>query len=243
MSMPVTARASSLTSPTLRTPLSPPAACRRRRPWRASSSRRRVRARASCARRAARATRAGMSSSDTLQFRRRRFSELNLRVERPCAPPCRSAPRCGGRRRRRRCRRRTGDQADVAGAADMGAAAELDRPAEAVAGRRSPIATTRTSSPYFSPNSARAPDARASSSAIRRVVDRRSSAARCRWRCPRPARSPRASSAWYARSRSAAGRARPASPSARRDRRAPGAAPRAADASPNGWRGSRARRA
>ena len=34
----------------------------------------------------------------------------------------------------------------------------------------SPIATTRTSSPYFSPNSARAPAARASSSAIRRVV-------------------------------------------------------------------------
>ena len=33
-----------------------------------------------------------------------------------------------------------------------------------------PIATTRTSSPYFSPNSARAPDARASSSAISRVV-------------------------------------------------------------------------
>ena len=35
--------------------------------------------------------------------------------------------------------------------------------------RPSPIATTRTSSPYFSPNSARAPDARASSSAISRV--------------------------------------------------------------------------
>ena len=34
----------------------------------------------------------------------------------------------------------------------------------------SPIATTRTSSPYFSPNSARAPEARASSSAISRVV-------------------------------------------------------------------------
>ena len=34
----------------------------------------------------------------------------------------------------------------------------------------SPIATTRTSSPYFSPNSARAPEARASSIAISRVV-------------------------------------------------------------------------
>ena len=34
----------------------------------------------------------------------------------------------------------------------------------------SPMATTRTSSPYFSPNSARAPDALASSSAISRVV-------------------------------------------------------------------------
>ncbi len=32
------------------------------------------------------------------------------------------------------------------------------------------MATTRTSSPYFSPNSARAPEARASSSAISRVV-------------------------------------------------------------------------
>ena len=34
----------------------------------------------------------------------------------------------------------------------------------------SPMATTRTSSPYFSPNSARAPDAIASSTAISRVV-------------------------------------------------------------------------
>jgi hypothetical protein len=34
----------------------------------------------------------------------------------------------------------------------------------------SPIDTTRTSSPYFSPNSARAPDATASSTAISRVV-------------------------------------------------------------------------
>ena len=60
------------------------------------------------------------------------------------------------------------------------------------------------------------------------------SAARNRWRGPRPSPTPPPSSAWDARSRTAAGRARPASPSARRDRRAPGAAPRAGDASPNG---------
>ena len=65
------------------------------------------------------------------------------------------------------------DQADVAGAPHMGAAAQLDRPADACCREPSPIATTRTSSPYFSPNSARAPEARASSSAISRVVDRR----------------------------------------------------------------------
>ncbi len=65
------------------------------------------------------------------------------------------------------------DQADVAGALDVGAAAQFDRPAHGVAAGTVgfwPIATTRTSSPYFSPNSARAPEARASSSAIRRVV-------------------------------------------------------------------------
>ena len=54
------------------------------------------------------------------------------------------------------------EQADVAGAADMRAAAQLDREgrAVAVAGRR-PSTTTRTSSPYFSPNSASAPSATA----------------------------------------------------------------------------------
>ena len=63
------------------------------------------------------------------------------------------------------------DQPDVAGAAHVGAAAQLDRPAHGVAaGFVSPMATTRTSSPYFSPNSARAPDAMASSTAISRVV-------------------------------------------------------------------------
>ena len=57
--------------------------------------------------------------------------------------------------------------------------------------RRSPIETTRTSSPYFSPNSARAPDARG---VVERHQPRRRparSAARCRWRCPRRARAPR----------------------------------------------------
>src|SRR5262249_6019640 len=70
------------------------------------------------------------------------------------------------------------------------------------------------------------------------------SAARNRWRGPRPARSLRPSSAWDARSRSAAGRARPASPFAPRARRAPAAAPRAGDASPHDfcrWRCAAAR--
>ena len=65
------------------------------------------------------------------------------------------------------------NQADIAGAAHMGAAAQFDRPAERVAACARallPIDTTRTSSPYFSPNSARAPASRASSTAISRVV-------------------------------------------------------------------------
>ena len=128
----------------------------------------------------------------------------------------------------------TRDQADVAGAPHMRAAAQLDRPAERVAASPSPIATTRTSSPYFSPNSARAPEARASSSAIRRVVTGEFCSTIVVGDVLDLLDLLGASSAWDARSRSAAGRARPASPSARRDRRAPGAAPRAADASPNG---------
>ena len=103
----------------------------------------------------------------------------------------------------------------------------------------SPIATTRTSSPYFSPNSARAPDARASSSAISRVVTGEFCSTIVVGDVLDLLDLLAPSSAWDARSRSAAGRAPPASPSARRDRRAPGAAPRAADAWRNGWRGSR----
>ena len=49
--------------------------------------------------------------------------------------------------------------------------------------------TTRTSSPYFSPNSARAPEARASSRPSGGSSPRRSGA-RCGWRCPRPRRAP-----------------------------------------------------
>ena len=66
----------------------------------------------------------------------------------------------------------TRDQADLAGPPDMGAAAELDRP-RAVRNcppAPSPIETTRTSSPYFSPNSAMAPDSIAESRSISRVV-------------------------------------------------------------------------
>ena len=54
------------------------------------------------------------------------------------------------------------DEADVAGARDVRAAAQLDRPAlllRSLSGTGvPPIDTTRTSSPYFSPNSAMAPD-------------------------------------------------------------------------------------
>ena len=64
------------------------------------------------------------------------------------------------------------DETDIAGRAHMRAAAELDRIGPARLRRRprsSPIETTRTSSPYFSPNSAIAPSAIASSTAISRV--------------------------------------------------------------------------
>ena len=107
MSMPDTARASSLTSPTLRTPSSPPALARRR-PWRASSAPRRARARASCARRAAPRPAPARRPSDTLQLGRRRLSRADPASSSGLARRRRrSAPRCGARRRRRRCRRRT----------------------------------------------------------------------------------------------------------------------------------------
>ena len=63
------------------------------------------------------------------------------------------------------------EQADIAGAAHMGAAAELDRIGAAALASpvRLPMLTTRTSSPYFSPNSAIAPLLIASSGAIRWV--------------------------------------------------------------------------
>ena len=65
--------------------------------------------------------------------------------------------------------RHPGDEADIAGAPTcVPPHSSTDQPK--VLPEPSPMATTRTSSLYFSPNSARAPDARASSSAIRRVV-------------------------------------------------------------------------
>ena len=89
--------------------------------------------------------------------------------------------------------------------------------------------TTRTSSPYFSPNSAMRARLHARPRAPSAASRRASSAARRRWPWPPRPRSPRAPSAWSARSRSAAGRARPASPSARR-------------ASPSTWRSASCRR-
>ena len=64
--------------------------------------------------------------------------------------------------------------ADVAGAPDVGAAAELERVGVALRPRaplpaRVPIETTRTSSPYFSPKSARAPSLCAASGVMIRV--------------------------------------------------------------------------
>ena len=109
-----------------------------------------------------------------------------------------------------------------------------------VAADRAPMETTRTSSPYFSPNSASAPD-------CDRLVDRHQAGRRPASFCSttRLAMSSTRGELLVAdrlRVREVEAQAvgrRPASPSARRDRRAPGAAPRAADASPNDWRGSR----
>ena len=120
----------------------------------------------------------------------------------------------------------------------MRAAAQFDR--IGARRRRGPSRATRTSSPYFSPNSAIAPAAIASSGVISRVVTASLLADLARSRRPRPRRSPRASIALGCekskRSRSARDQA-----ALLRDmrRRAAGAAPRAADASRCDWRGSR----
>ena len=173
ISMPSTARAISLTSPTSRTSAAPSAAARRRRrrPSPASCARRRDRARASCARPSARRC-APACRRARCAVRPRPASRSAMRrwrLPRLAAGQRLDAAHAGGDRAFAGHR----DQADIAGALHMGAAAQFDRPAERVAARSRaplPIDTTRTSSPYFSPNSARAPASRASSTAISRVV-------------------------------------------------------------------------
>ena len=210
----------------------------RRRPWRASSSRRRVRARA-CLR---------SSSSDASA--RRHILDRALQ----------SRGRCSSRAddlRWRACARRV-----PVSASSRRTPAATPQSDEAVIRPMSPVRLTcvpphsSTDQPSVLPRALAHGDdadlvavflaeqrARAGSA---RIVERHQ--ARRHRRVLQhevvgdvldAARVPPPSSAWDARSRSAAGRARPASPSARRDRRAPGAAPRAADASRNGWRGWR----
>ena len=177
-----------------------------------------------------------------LQRRGDAFTQaLLLLVEIGAARPRRSAPRCGARRRRPHSRRemRTRPISPVRAHAcrrtvPSNRSCRPCRPALAV-----PIETTRTSSPYFSPNSAMAPERDGVVDGHQPRLDRRGPAAPPRWRAPRSPQFVRRRSAWDGRSRSAAGRARPASPSARHGCRAPRAAPRAADGSPNGWRAAR----
>ncbi len=110
----------------------------RRRPWRASSWRRTVRARDACAPRAAlrcarriSAIGAFSSAGDDAQF-------APNRVERLARRRCRSAPRCGARRRRRRLRRRPRSSPMSPVRLHMGAAAQFDRPAHGVAAALDP---------------------------------------------------------------------------------------------------------
>ena len=203
-----------------------------------------VRARASGARRSAPRRAPATSAGATFSAAAIAFEPLVLLVEiaarrlagqRLDAPHARRRPRFRDTTRRGRYRRWR----------DMGAAAQFDRIRLAGLGAvQSPCPSTR-----------RAP---------RRHISRRTAPSRLRRSLHRPhisrvvtgsfcrtislaivldlLASPPASSAWDARSRSAAGPARPASPSARHGCRAPGAAPRAADGSPNGWRGAGAAR-
>ena len=140
---------------------------------------------------------------------------------------------------------RRADEADVAGAAHMGAAAELDREGRVAPSRAVRPCPSRRRGPRrrISRRRGRARRTRsASSTPIRRVDDRRRSAARCALTMASTAASSSSPIGFGCRSRSAGARARPASPSGRHGRRAPGAAPHAADGWRNGWRGWPTRR-
>ena len=189
MSMPSTARAISLTSPTVRTPFARrrPA---RRRPSRASccasASSRSSLLRSSISARCAPASRRAAPSARPPPS----CASCDRARSRPCAPPCRSAPRCGARRRRRRCRTTT----------------EI-RPMSPV--RRTCVPPhSSTDQPSVLPRAfAHRDDAhlvavflaeQRARAGRARLVERHQprgrparSAARHRWRCPRPARSPR----------------------------------------------------
>ncbi len=241
MSMPSTARAISLTSPTMRTPFASPPALRA-----AAHRELLLRLGEFALELAALVEQRGEARRHLferrLQSRRPHSSRSRSRGSRPCAPPCRSALRCGARppRRPRRSRPRS------ARCRRCGAHAcrRTARPTSRACCRR--LLAHRDDAHlvavFFAEQRARAGGA---------CVVERHQARRDRRILQHEIVGDvldlldllGASWAWDARSRSAAGRARPASPSARRDRRAPGAAPRAADASPNGWRGSAPRRA
>ena len=120
-------------------------------------------------------TRAGTSSSVVLAARRPHLRKLDrASFDDAAARHARSAPRCGARRTPTALSPDHRDQADIAGAPHMRAAAQLDRLASALLASPCrpvpPIDTTRTSSPYFSPNSAMRALRDRSSTAISRVV-------------------------------------------------------------------------
>ena len=170
ISMPCTARPRNLSrrwSGSTRRPRRRPRT--RRRPSRASCAHRRDRARACLRSSISAAMRAGMSSTAGAQLRRRRLRGLDAGIRRMARGVARQrldAAHAGGHRalaaspRSGRCR--------PARFTCVPPHSSTDQPS--VLPPPAPIDTTRTSSPYFSPNSARAPAARASSTAISRVV-------------------------------------------------------------------------
>ena len=238
--MPSTTRARSFTSPTTRTPSAP---SRRAPPPMASfflasdSSRSSLPALIQHLRQAA-----GHLLERHFEFRRRRSWRARPNDARTCAP---WSPVSASMRRTPAATPLSatpGDETDVAGAPDVGAAAKLHRPAHGVAAALAHGDDAHLVAVFLAEQRARA--------GRNRVIDRHQPRGDRRVLQhdvvgdvldPLDLLAP--SSAWDARSRSAAGRAPPASPSAPRDRRAPGAAPRAAGASPNDCRRMALRRA
>ncbi len=143
-----------------------------------------------CARRASCAMRAGHVFERHFKFRRRRLGELDhvLRgLARGRAGQRLDAAHAGGDA----AVGDDGDQADVAGAPHMRAAAQLDRPAERVADALTHRDDAHLVAVFLAEQRARAGGPRVverhQPRRHRRVLQHDS-----RWRCPRPARSPRA---------------------------------------------------